>query len=109
MNITVIGAGAWGTALAISLSSNHSVTLWARDAAQIEAMRAARCNQRYLPGIALPDNLNLSADIAAALCGSELVIIAVPTAALRATLQLLASRVPLSNSLPQAEIGRAHV
>ena len=87
MNITVIGAGAWGTALAISLSANHRVTLWARDAAQIEAMRAARCNQRYLPDIPLPDNLNLSEDIAAALCGSELVIIAVPTAALRATLQ----------------------
>jgi len=92
MNITVIGAGAWGTALAISLSSNHRVTLWARDAAQVEAMRAARCNQRYLPDIPLPDALNLSADIAVALCDSELVIIAVPTAALRATLQQLASR-----------------
>jgi len=100
MNITVIGAGAWGTALAISLSVHHRVTLWARDAAQIEAMRATHCNQRYLPDITLPDNLELSADFPAALAAADLVIIAVPTGALRATLQQIASRLPLSNSLP---------
>ncbi len=93
MNITVIGAGAWGTALAISLSANHRVTLWARDAVQIESMRATRRNQRYLPNISLPDNLELSADFAAALMVAELAIIAVPTHALRSTLQhLLHSR-----------------
>ena len=102
MNIAVIGAGAWGTALAISLSSRHQVTLWARDAAQVEAMRAARCNQRYLPDIALPDALELSADLSTALSDAELVIIATPTAALRVVLQQLASRFPLSNSLPLA-------
>jgi len=90
MNITVIGAGAWGTALAISLSANHRVTLWARDAAQIETMRATRRNQRYLPQATLPDNLELSADFPAALGEAELAIIAVPTAAFRATLQQLA-------------------
>lgn len=90
MNITVIGAGAWGTALAISLSGHHRVTLWARDAAQIEAMRATRRNQRYLPHGTLPDNLGLSADFAAALADADLAIIAVPTGALRATLQKLA-------------------
>ncbi|HEU0219935.1 MAG TPA: NAD(P)H-dependent glycerol-3-phosphate dehydrogenase [Gallionella sp.] len=90
MNITVIGAGAWGTALAISLAANHRVTLWARDAAQIEAMRATRRNQRYLPHIPLPDNLELSADFSAALGEAELAIVAVPTAALRATLQQVA-------------------
>jgi len=87
MNITVIGAGAWGTALAISLSANHRVTLWARDAAQIEAMRAVRRNQRYLPDIPLPGNLELSADFSAALDEAELVIIAVPVAALREALK----------------------
>ncbi|MBI2286771.1 MAG: NAD(P)-dependent glycerol-3-phosphate dehydrogenase [Nitrosomonadales bacterium] len=102
MNITVIGAGAWGTALAISLAASHRVTLWARDAAQIEAMRATRRNQRYLPDIPLPDNLELSADFSAALGEVELAIIAVPSAALRATLQQIASCFPLSNSLPQA-------
>lgn len=90
MNITVIGAGAWGTALAISLSANHRVTLWARDAQQIEAMRATHRNQRYLPETVLPDGLELSADFSAALAEAELVIIAVPTAALRATLQQIA-------------------
>ena len=89
MNITVIGAGAWGTALAISLAERHSVTLWARDAAQVASMRATRCNHRYLPDVQLPDNLVLSSDFSAALSGTELVIIAVPTVALRLTLQRL--------------------
>jgi len=102
MNITVIGAGAWGTALAISLAASHRVTLWARNAAQIEEMRASRCNQRYLPDIFLPANLELSEDFSAALATADLAIIAVPTSALRSTLQQIASRFPLSNSLPQA-------
>jgi glycerol-3-phosphate dehydrogenase (NAD(P)+) len=87
MNITIIGAGAWGTALAISLAAHHRVTLLARDAAQIEAMRVARRNQRYLPDIPLPASLELSADLPAALLAAELAVIAVPIAALRSTLQ----------------------
>jgi glycerol-3-phosphate dehydrogenase (NAD(P)+) len=98
MNITVIGAGAWGTALAISLAGQHRVTLWARDAEQIAAMRSTRCNRRYLPDAQLPDNLALSSDFAAALNDAELVILAVPTVALRLTLQKLVSCFPLSNS-----------
>ena len=96
MNVTIIGAGAWGTALAISLTTNHRVTLWARDVAQIEVMRGARCNQRYLPDIALPTSLELSADFPASLATADLVIIAVPIAALRSTLQqiILSSRRP---------------
>ncbi len=90
MNITIVGAGAWGTALAISLAPNHSVTLWARDAAQIKAMRSTRLNKRYLPDIVLPANFELSADLPAALAAAELVIIALPTAALRSALQQLA-------------------
>lgn len=89
MNITIIGAGAWGTALAISLAANHRVTLWARDAAQIEAMRVTRYNQHYLPDILLPANVKLSSDFSAALAAAELAIIAVPTAALRPTLHRL--------------------
>lgn len=89
MNVAVIGAGAWGTALAISLATNHRVTLWARDAVQIEAMRVTHYNQHYLPEILLPANLELSADFAAAVAAAELVIIAVPTAALRSILHQL--------------------
>lgn len=91
MNIAILGAGAWGTALAISLSAHHRVTLWARNAAQIETMRSTRCNQRYLPDILLPAQLELGAELRAVLSGAELVIVAVPTAALRATLQQLRS------------------
>jgi glycerol-3-phosphate dehydrogenase (NAD(P)+) len=89
MNITIVGAGAWGTALAISLSANHRVMLWARDAAQIESMRATRYNQHYLPAVQLPTNIELSGDLSGALAVSELVIIAVPTSALRPTLHQL--------------------
>lgn len=90
MNITVIGAGAWGTALAISLTARHRVTLWARDAAQINEMRASRCNRRYLPEVSLPENLILSADFLASVAGAELLILAVPTTALRLTLERIA-------------------
>jgi glycerol-3-phosphate dehydrogenase (NAD(P)+) len=90
MNITIIGAGAWGTALAISLASSHSVTLWARHSGQIKTMRSTHLNQRYLPDIPLPDELVFSADFDAALADAELVIIALPTAALRSILQKLA-------------------
>ncbi len=102
MNITILGAGAWGTALAINLSARHRVTLWGRDAAQADAMRASRCNQRYLPEIPLPPELKLTADMQAACASAELILLAVPIAALRATLLQIASRFPLSNSPPQA-------
>ncbi|HQC86169.1 MAG TPA: 2-dehydropantoate 2-reductase N-terminal domain-containing protein, partial [Rhodoferax sp.] len=60
MKIIVLGAGAWGTALAISASRNpqgHQVTLWARDADQAQAMRTQRENARYLPGAPFPPAL----------------------------------------------------
>jgi glycerol-3-phosphate dehydrogenase (NAD(P)+) len=91
MNIAVLGSGAWGTALAVSFAPRHQVTLWARDAGQVAAMREARRNQRYLPDIAFPAELKLSSDLDEALAGVELVIVAVPVAALRGTLQKLAS------------------
>lgn len=89
MNIAILGAGAWGTALAISLAGQHAVTLWARDAAQAAAMNAARRNRRYLPEADFPAGLSVSADLRATLAGAELLIIAVPVSALRATLQAL--------------------
>ena len=89
MNITVVGAGAWGTALAISLAGQHRVTLWARDAEQIASMRESGCNLRYLPDARLPDGLELSSDFSAALTDAELVILAVPASALRTMLQKL--------------------
>jgi glycerol-3-phosphate dehydrogenase (NAD(P)+) len=84
MKICVLGAGAWGTALAVNAAGRHPVTLWARDEAQAQAMSAARENARYLPGIALPPSLVLrTGDALAALEDAALVIVATPMAALR--------------------------
>lgn len=90
MRIAILGSGAWGTALAISLAARHGIALWSRDAEQVAVMRATQRNQRYLPDIPLPDNLTLTSEIAGALHQAELVIIAVPVSGLRATLQLIA-------------------
>src|SRR5450830_1250324 len=90
MNITVLGAGAWGTAIAVSLSTRHEVVLWGRDPEQCRAIAAARHNQRYLPEIALPPPLTIEAEFAAATAAAELVLVATPTAALRDMLVRLA-------------------
>jgi glycerol-3-phosphate dehydrogenase (NAD(P)+) len=87
VRITVLGAGAWGTAIGITLAGRNEVTLWARDAALLAAMRAERTNRRYLPGFDLPPTVELQADIAAALGGAELLLAAVTTNALREVLR----------------------
>lgn len=95
MNIAILGAGAWGTALAISLSARHRVTLWARDATQAEAMRINHCNQRYLPEISLPLEITITANMNSACADAEFILLAVPIAALRATLlQVVQTSVP---------------
>ena len=93
MKIIVLGAGAWGTAVAMSAAQHpagHAVTLWARDAAQAAQMQTQRHNARYLPGITLPPSLTLAhGDFAALWTGADLVIVATPMAALRGMLQAL--------------------
>jgi glycerol-3-phosphate dehydrogenase (NAD(P)+) len=79
----VLGAGAWGTALAVALAGRHRVTLWARDPAQARTIAAARRNQRYLPEIALPDSLQVYSDIEEATAKAELLVAATPVAGLR--------------------------
>ncbi|WLI89257.1 NAD(P)H-dependent glycerol-3-phosphate dehydrogenase [Massilia sp. R2A-15] len=94
--ITVLGAGAWGTAVAIALAARHDVLLWGRDAAAMQDMAAARENTHYLPGFALPPALSVSGDFDAALAhldGDEpLLIAACPVAGLRPLLGQLKSR-----------------
>jgi glycerol-3-phosphate dehydrogenase (NAD(P)+) len=90
MKISVLGAGAWGTALGASLSPRHEVVLWGRDAEQCRAIAAGRRNQRYLPEIELPPQLAIEAEFAAATAAAELVLVATPTAALRDMLARLA-------------------
>ena len=95
MHITVIGAGAWGTALAIAAAGAHTVRLWARDAQQAARLQAQRVNARYLPGVPLPAALVCDGGDAAALAPTlahtDLVVIATPMAGLRAWLQWLAA------------------
>ena len=96
MKITVLGAGAWGTALACSAAHAHEVLLWGRDARQLAAMQAARINHRYLPGVPLPPPLQLSGDLRAALQHGHggLMVIATPMGALRDMLRGLPAQVP---------------
>ncbi len=91
MNITVLGAGAWGTALAAVLASRHAVTLWARDRQALVEMAEQRRNERYLPGIELPASLHVSPDFFPAVAHARhgLLLIATPTAALRDLLRQL--------------------
>jgi len=88
MKLGVAGAGAWGTALAISLSSRHEVSLWARSAAQASVLDRERENVRYLPGVPIPDAIRIDADWSV-LSSAEALICAVPVAGLRAVLERL--------------------
>jgi glycerol-3-phosphate dehydrogenase (NAD(P)+) len=95
MDIVVLGAGAWGTALAISAGTRHRVTLWARDAAQAAALGQRRENVPYLPGWRLPEGVTVAGpdvDSPGALAQKhDLVIVATPMAGLRATLTELSA------------------
>ena len=84
MKLAVLGAGAWGTALARMLhQGGHAVTLWGHNAEHLEEMRRSGRNERYLPGISLPEDWMLELDLARAVAGSELIVAAVPSKAFR--------------------------
>ena len=84
--VAVLGAGAWGTAIAAVLSARLEVALWARDAAQAAALSKTRTNERYLPGVALPAPVSVTASLAEAVKGASLVLAATPVAGLREVL-----------------------
>lgn len=94
MNLSVLGAGAWGTALAVQASSQHDVVLWGRDAAQVQRLRAERRNERYLPDVPLPESLAVEHDLRAALAHAAdgLIVVATPMSGLRGMLQQLPGR-----------------
>ncbi|MFT6697018.1 MAG: glycerol-3-phosphate dehydrogenase (NAD(P)+) [Polaromonas sp.] len=110
MKILVIGAGAWGTALAVSASlktvagqTAHEVSLWARNAALVETVQSTRQNERYLPGITLAPSLQVlggsDASLETALVGQDLIVIATPIAGVRGVFQRLQQaqvRVPVA-------------
>ena len=91
MKIAVFGAGAWGTALARHASARHEVVLWVRDAAQAEAIAAARENVRYLPGVRLDGPVSTTADLGVALAGADLLVMATSVAGLRPVARALAA------------------
>ncbi|MFM9834832.1 MAG: NAD(P)H-dependent glycerol-3-phosphate dehydrogenase [Methylophilaceae bacterium] len=81
--IAVLGAGAWGTALAMHISHQHQVTLWARNSGHVSGMRKARANPMYLGDFSFSDNLQVEDDLAAAIQGADLILSVVPTAGFR--------------------------
>jgi len=89
--VAVLGAGAWGTALASALSARETTVLWARDAEQAETMARARRNDRYLPEVGFPEGLAVVADLATAVAGADLLFLASPVAGLRDLLTRLAA------------------
>ncbi|MCO5055542.1 NAD(P)H-dependent glycerol-3-phosphate dehydrogenase [Thermomonas sp.] len=89
--LAVLGAGSWGTALAaLAARHGHPTRLWGRDPAIAEAINAGAGNTRYLPGIQLPDGLRATTDLAAALIGTDWVLVVVPSHAFAQTLRALA-------------------
>lgn len=93
-SVAVVGAGSWGTALAVHLARvGHRVQLWARDTDLVAAMNARRANAVYLPDITFPDSLTATDDLPGALCGTQLVVVAVPSHGLRQVLRQGAAHV----------------
>lgn len=98
MVVAVLSDGGWGTALALTLVGNgHRVTLWGPFADNIAAMREAHENARFLPGVPLPSSLAVSADLAEAVDGADLLVLAAPAQYSRALLQRLRD-LPLASS-----------
>ena len=90
MKIAILGAGAWGTALAIALSSRYDISLWEHDAAHFAHLRAHRTSC-FLPEFSLPDRIELHSSVSDALAQAGLALIAVPTQGLRQTLRKMKS------------------
>jgi glycerol-3-phosphate dehydrogenase (NAD(P)+) len=104
--MTVIGAGSWGTALAILLArEGHPTLMWCRDPAQAEAMRGSRRNSRYLPGAEFPPSLNVTTDLPEALAQARDALIAVPSHAFRETLRSIKPHLPSDTRIAWATKG----
>lgn len=89
LNIAVVAAGAWGTALAITFSGKHRVTLWTREPDVTQEMLVARENKRFLPGFPFPDSLQIGTDFSASIADADLVVLAAPLVGFRPTVRAL--------------------
>ncbi|MGJ8663569.1 MAG: 2-dehydropantoate 2-reductase N-terminal domain-containing protein, partial [Marinicella sp.] len=99
LTFAVLGAGSWGTALAMQLSRNEETVLWGRNSNSMQAMQASRSNEQYLPGIRFPDKLLIETDLAAAIEQSDAVLVVCPSHAFGAILKQIK---PLLGSRPLA-------
>ncbi len=91
MKVTVLGAGSWGTTLALVLIGNgHDVTLWCYTSEQSELIRERHENPEFLPGVPLPPNLKTTSDLEAASTHRDLIVAAVPSQYLRSVIQKIA-------------------
>jgi glycerol-3-phosphate dehydrogenase (NAD(P)+) len=98
--IAVLGGGAWGTALAITATrAGHNVSLWARDAATVDAINARRENPRYLPGIGIDADFRATTDMSEAFGKAECVLLSVPAQKLRAALEGARRAIPADATL----------
>ena len=80
----VIGAGSWGSALALSLhKNNHKVFMWTRDVEQVEEIHKTKINSKFLPGVVFPEDLIVSNDLQEVIVDSEIIVLAVPSQAVR--------------------------
>lgn len=96
---SVLGAGAWGTALARHLSERGKVSLWTWQPQHAEALAYERENRDFLPGYALSEQITPTADIAASVAGAPLVVVAVPSEAVRGTLSAARAALPADATL----------
>ena len=104
--VAVLGAGSWGTALAALIARHgHRAMLWGRDAAVVEAIDRRHENPHYLPGIALPEGVHASTELAAAMHGADLVLVVVPSHAFADTLRALAPLRPAGAGVAWATKG----
>src|SRR6185295_15242662 len=83
MRVAVLGAGAWGTAIACVLGARLEVSLWARDAQQARTLAQARRNDRYLPGVEIPPAVKVTGNLGEATSAISLALVATPVAGLR--------------------------
>jgi len=104
--IAVLGAGSWGTALAMQLARvGHSVRLWARDASHVEAMIESGENARYLPGCPLADSIQPTSDLADGLAGADRILLAVPSSAFAGVLDEIGDAIAADRGLAWATKG----
>ncbi|HEX3632628.1 MAG TPA: NAD(P)H-dependent glycerol-3-phosphate dehydrogenase [Casimicrobiaceae bacterium] len=106
--VAIVGAGAWGTALAVHLArvaAPPALRLWARDPVAARSIAASRENSRYLPGIAIPTEIDVVSELSRAIAGASLIVVATPVGALTGVVQALR----METKAPLAWLGKGFV